>query len=719
MKAVPRVMTPVAGLLLGGVALLLHLFALVPVYGSLNLHFGVALALLALVLYGPGAGMLTAFVSGVSLAWVLDTPSLVPLQLLEVGIIALLVGQRLPLIIAAVAYWVVIGLPLYFVIARFGVDVPQDYLAIAVIKQGINGLLNASIASALSMALWRVPRAEDIRTPPSSLYQQVLSLALVCIFLPALMISLILSNRAVSTFAGGLELRLSQKAVDYARLMEAHLAEHRDVIALLPDVFREGDDTQLDEALKATRARYPGFLTLLRADREGRIEFGYPASFFRRLSEASEADRDVSDRIYFRRPRETGEPHVSNALQGRGFGDDPIVAVSAPLFDEGGRFAGIVEGSLDLPNFGVLETRNAADDEAIVLLDNVGQVVYASPRLELSPLSNFDPEISQRYTSVQVPQLVIGEERFLFESHVTERGWTVHALYRSDAVNALIRGDMLLLGQSLVLLIGLFVLISHFMTRRLVRPIQELTRQVRDRRKEPISLTHTGAESREMDLLAGALEEAREVTAGFQQRLSQEVDRKTVELAAANRTLEQLASEDELTGLLNRRGFYAQANTQLQLSSREGFEVALALLDVDHFKGVNDRFGHAAGDEALREVASALKRVFGRGSDVVGRTGGEEFAVLVSGGDCRTHRERVESLREQIERQRIWIDGERTISVTISIGFLCIKPTAQDSLGRMMKEADELLYESKRQGRNRTTSSTPPTGDSSEPHAEG
>jgi diguanylate cyclase (GGDEF)-like protein len=222
-----------------------------------------------------------------------------------------------------------------------------------------------------------------------------------------------------------------------------------------------------------------------------------------------------------------------------------------------------------------------------------------------------------------------------------------------------------------------------------------------------------------MDLLAGALEEAREVTAGFQQRLSQEVDRKTVELAAANRTLEQLASEDELTGLLNRRGFYAQANTQLQLSSREGFEVALALLDVDHFKGVNDRFGHAAGDEALREVASALKRVFGRGSDVVGRTGGEEFAVLVSGGDCRTHRERVESLREQIERQRIWIDGERTISVTISIGFLCIKPTAQDSLGRMMKEADELLYESKRQGRNRTTSSTPPTGDSSEPHAEG
>lgn len=692
------------GLALGVLAALLNVYVLVPVYGSLTLHLGLSLALLALLAYGLPAGLIAAFLSGLSLALVLGDPPIVVLHVLEVGAIGLLVKRRMPLVVSALFYWAAIGLPLSYMLAGFTVGLPEGYKFIAVAKQAINGLLNASIASALYMTLSRFMPGKGMPARSYSLYQQVFSLALVCLFLPSLSLSLILTNRSVSTFAAELDSRLIQKARDYALQTEQHIERHLEGVALLAEFDRSDRDFRLTPALSLLQQNYPGFLTLLVTDADGRIIHGVPESFYRNLQAAPPEARNVADRSYFQQARHTGTPFVSQAFQGRGFGDDPIVAVSAPLYDRENRFSGVVEGSLDLPNFSRFEEHTDAQDEAVIVLDQAGRIVYASEGLELQPLAIFDPDISQRYNSVDVPQFVIGGERFLYETFETERGWAVHALNRSDEISQLIRRDMLLLVVSLVALIALFVFVSQVIARRLTQPIEKLRRQVGARNDGPIELPASAGVSPEVQALADALEEARQLQADFRHRLEEEVSRKTEDLENANLALRQLASEDPLTRLLNRRGFQTRGHLAIRTAASEGQSVALAFIDIDHFKSVNDEIGHPGGDECLKRFAGSLREVFGRTSDIVARTGGEEFAVLVIDGDCQAILARLERLREAwAESAAVEEEGEG-MQVTFSAGFLCQADVSGASLDGMIERCDELLYASKRAGRNRITS---------------
>lgn len=691
-----------AGLVLGLVAALLNAYALMPVYGSLTLHLGISMALLALLTHGLRAALIAAFLSGLSLTIVLDDPAIALLHPLEVGAIGVLVKMRLPLVVSALVYWLVIGLPLSFLLAWYTVGLPEGYKFIAVSKQAINGLLNASIAAALYMTLSRFIPKKKAPVGSYSLYQQVFSLALVCIFLPSLVLSLILTNRSVSTFAAELDLRLSQKAGDYALQTEQYIERHLEAVALLAELDRRNRGFRLAQALSLLQKNYPGFLTLLISDAEGNITHGVPESFYRKLETAPPEAQSVADRSYFRQPQQTGKSFVSQAFQGRGFGDDPIVAVSAPLYDRDDRFKGIVEGSLDLPNFSRFEGSLDGQNEAIVVLDQSGRIVYASAELGLQTLAVFEPDISQRYNSVDVPQFVIGSERFLYETYETQRGWVVHALNRADEVNQLIRRDMLLLVISLSALIALFLFVSQVIARRLTRPIEQLRHQVGVGNDEAIELPDLVGVSPEVVALTEALEESRRLQVDFRHRLEEEVSRKTHELKQANLALRQLASEDPLTRLLNRRGFQSRGDLALREAAREGQRAALAFIDIDHFKSVNDELGHAAGDQYLKRFADALVQTFGRTSDIVARTGGEEFAVLVTDGNCRAILDRLEQLR-QAWAHSTEAQGEG-LQVTFSAGFLCLDDVSRASLDEMIERCDKLLYASKRAGRNRITS---------------
>lgn len=155
---------------------------------------------------------------------------------------------------------------------------------------------------------------------------------------------------------------------------------------------------------------------------------------------------------------------------------------------------------------------------------------------------------------------------------------------------------------------------------------------------------------------------------------------------------------DELTGALTRRAFREQANRLSALSVRHHHPLAAICFDLDHFKSVNDTFGHAAGDEVLKRVAATVQARI-RKSDVFARTGGEEFAVLLPETDRSGALEVAEKVRKDISALRFEFEGE-TVGVTSSFGVATLKPSEED-LETMLRRADAALYQAKSDGRNR------------------
>jgi diguanylate cyclase (GGDEF)-like protein len=178
------------------------------------------------------------------------------------------------------------------------------------------------------------------------------------------------------------------------------------------------------------------------------------------------------------------------------------------------------------------------------------------------------------------------------------------------------------------------------------------------------------------------------------------------ELHLANRRLRQLARTDELTGLRNRRGLKLALARELRRAQRYGGALSLIAFDVDHFKQVNDRWGHAVGDRVLEEVARVLEGG-SRRVDVVGRSGGEEFMVVAPETPLTIAVAVAERLREQVARVAVAAGSEQA-RVTVSGGVASYLPgsTAES----LLAAADAALYRAKAAGRDRVEAGPRPSG---------
>ncbi|WP_305822257.1 GGDEF domain-containing protein [Massilia brevitalea] len=161
--------------------------------------------------------------------------------------------------------------------------------------------------------------------------------------------------------------------------------------------------------------------------------------------------------------------------------------------------------------------------------------------------------------------------------------------------------------------------------------------------------------------------------------------------------MKRLATLDDLTGLLNRRAFFTRANETRMLAIRLRKPIALLMIDIDHFKRLNDRFGHASGDEALVLFARAAGGAL-REHDVLGRMGGEEFALAMPGADLDGARQAAERLRQATMAICLPSCGNG-YEMTVSIGVVVIE--ANEDLPAALARADRALYQAKRNGRNR------------------
>jgi two-component system, cell cycle response regulator len=238
--------------------------------------------------------------------------------------------------------------------------------------------------------------------------------------------------------------------------------------------------------------------------------------------------------------------------------------------------------------------------------------------------------------------------------------------------------------------------------------LQEYLDRTRERIERAGSLFNVSFDGLETsaDLMAEASEQlarvaVREHMASTQMEIQREAAEKANhELESKNHELAERVTRDSLTGLYNRAFFAESLAASISAASRSAAPIGVVFCDIDHFKNLNDTYGHPFGDEVLRSVGQIFSEVL-RKSDVVARYGGEEFVVLAHQPTEKGLEKLSERLRRAIEGAAFWFDGKR-VPVTISVGAAIVLPARDpgDLALRLVAAADEAMYESKQNGRN-------------------
>ncbi len=181
------------------------------------------------------------------------------------------------------------------------------------------------------------------------------------------------------------------------------------------------------------------------------------------------------------------------------------------------------------------------------------------------------------------------------------------------------------------------------------------------------------------------------------------VVRQSIQLRRANKALRKLSFQDALTGVANRRKFDITLEKELRRAARSSTPISLIMIDIDFFKRLNDRYGHQKGDECLVLVARALQSTRKRFSDLVARYGGEEFAIILPGSESASAIRVAEAAREAVIGLSICHEDSPFLYVSISAGIATIWPDRENTSACCIALADQALYQSKSEGRNRVS----------------
>jgi len=382
---------------------------------------------------------------------------------------------------------------------------------------------------------------------------------------------------------------------------------------------------------------------------------------------------DVSARPWFeqalQQPYYIGDVHGALLLEKilNPGGNEPLrfVDVSVPLQTPDGQLWGVLGSHLNWQWAEQVERRAMASLQSlpgtdILLVSSENQILLGPDSLQEQPLATqLNPQVIARGWDVQEwidgNQYLIGYAKIKSSSEYRGPEWQI--IVRQPIELALhpvseLRWQAAWIGLAVALT---FALIGWISAGRIARPFADLSG-----------------------------------------RLEQEVKERTEQLREKNQALKKLATTDSLTGLVNRRALFTQAEKLQAQAKRHGQALAVVMLDLDHFKQVNDSYGHAMGDEVLVALAEELRRQF-RDTDICARTGGEEFTLILDGSSAADAAKKVEQLSAAFKGQPFTSDNEQ-FSVSLSAGVLAWDP--QQSLDKALDAADKLLYQAKQKGRD-------------------
>jgi len=325
--------------------------------------------------------------SGLALAPTLVTlgqPFALILGMFEAGVLAWGLKRRwsaAPVI--DLAYWLLLGGPLATWMYLGVAHLPADLAALEVLVRGANQVLAVVVADFLvrHTAVGGLLRIEPMPVPKlrDVIFNYVFVLAAVPVTLVATGLALLLRANVEREDRTVLRDRTQQVARELGRFLNLHQSAINGMVKVV-----QTDGVDSTHVLESTRQAFPAFVTMLMTDPTGRIVRTSPADQETRLRGS-----DVSDREYFRIPKSQKRSFVSGVFRGRGFGDELLIAVSAPILDEVGNFRGVIQGSLKVEEFiSLLDDSEVTDDVQWVIADSGGHIIYASPETGMKTMED-------------------------------------------------------------------------------------------------------------------------------------------------------------------------------------------------------------------------------------------------------------------------------------------------------------------------------------------
>ncbi|NVK58047.1 MAG: response regulator [Alteromonadaceae bacterium] len=308
--------------------------------------------------------------------------------------------------------------------------------------------------------------------------------------------------------------RAQVMVTELSNFLDNHAGAINNTAKMLSSVNKAGVnvDTLVPEVLANLAREYPEYLTFLVTDQEGKITHAYPTNLLGRAQRLNQAN--VAERDYFKQVKQTGRSYVSPAFRGRGFGNDPIVAIASPLLDKQGQFTGILEGSLNLSSFIEYDSRNLPRFWSMYR-DQNDNVVYASPELGLNPLEKPVLDDCAQENCTQRDEF---QKRQWFIAHSSEPryGWTVTVLFERSYYITL-SSSYLRWALILLVCLGLVgIFIGGHVAQIFARPIGELMKafvgytpenpiSVQSHSNDPIQLKEINGLALEFNQLGGRL----------------------------------------------------------------------------------------------------------------------------------------------------------------------------------------------------------------------
>ena len=488
-----------------------------------------------------------------------------------------------------------------------------------------------------------------------------------------------------------------------------HRLREVQVLAASPTLWRDGIAAPgVDETLMRSQAIQPHSVWIGVAD---------PRGIVRAATGQLLIGQDVSQRPWFQAALQgpyVGDVHPAKLLAGLlppGSDGEPqrFVDFAAPVMLEGRVLAVLaIHGSWDWTRATIESLLPAADRRAgleVFVFGREGQLLYAPPaglqalraagqRNPLGPVPAQDAVRALRWADGG--DYLTAGVRLPARDAISDLGWTVVARQPLDAAYAAARA-----GASTALLVGLLAtacaaVLGAWLAGHLTRPLRRIASDALAAQSapEPTELPPRSGNT-EVEHLSLALNGMTRRLLQANAELEARVAERTQALEQANAALARLAHHDTLTGLLNRRGFDERMAAIVSSARRRGAPLSLLLLDADHFKQVNDRFGHAAGDVVLQTIGATLRKRL-REVDLVARIGGEEFVVVLADTGSLGAGHVAAMLVDAVRRTPMPGVGH----VTISCGVAELQVHAEE-LDAALLRADAAMYEAKRSGRDR------------------
>lgn len=606
-------------------------------------------------------------------------------------------------------YWLIIGMPMTAVIIWLNTTESQEYLLFSLFKQSINAVFYTALGVILifvfndKLNVWVKSQQPKL---VKNLKQYLHYILWIMSAFFVIGVCLFLSRNLNAIQQQQVEDKLDISSLYLGRIVENYVDDHKKAVAQIANELSVIKPSRHNDALVKIHQLYPGFLTMLVANSEANIVASSPLSLMKGIPKSGAS---VADRSYFTEAFFNQSVYVSPVFLGRGFGADAIIAISAPIyFQNNAQPTGIVEGSLNLNLFDQINSSAASDREIdVVLTDANDNVIYADSNLVLSTFSKFKYSVEKpdmTHNFLMINSNSSNNIRYWYRQVTLNNDWKIFVLFEHREILKLIEQQYLTIFISLFLIFSLVILLANQFANTLNKPLAFALKELAhgDGKAGYKAIPYDAPT--EFLTLYDELQQSKKILLKQQFILEEKVNKRTIELNKANIALKELANKDSLTGLYNRRYLENKFSELQAILSRNNASMVVAMLDLDHFKKLNDEYGHLIGDNCLAYISDVMKRKFDRRSDIVARFGGEEFIIVAQSDDQNGVLKKLEEFREEIAQHSFENNGQFTVGITISIGAITADAKFSADIDDWIRLADEKLYQAKNNGRNQLSS---------------